>query len=135
MSDKPLDAAQDKPKPKMLVVEDDPAVGSMFLDIFCTRFQILLAKSSTEAFANFAKNPDVALMILDGNLAGDDNSLEFCAEAKKSFHGPMICISSDEPMQKKMLELGCTRCFPKPDAVISTYIFLEDYGSRQDQPL
>ena len=57
----------------------------------------------------FGENPDIEVIVLDACVPGlTPTTFGLIESFRKTFHGPMIAISSEEHFRKEMLQLGCS---------------------------
>lgn len=95
-------------KPKVLIVEDFPQWQRIFqreLEDFC---EVLLAGTVEKGEQLYKANPDVALIIMDACVPGDEpTTLELIKKIRETFKGPMIGTSSMSNYRSALLEAGC----------------------------
>lgn len=92
-------------RPKILIVEDDARWHAMwnFEDVEAIR-----AFSIKEAREKFLTNRDIVLIAMDACVPGDSPTTPpLVREFRKTFHGPIIAISSSESYQQILLNAGC----------------------------
>lgn len=105
---------------KVLIVEDDETIQKMYRALLKDKVILLQAYSVEEGFSLFQKNPDVALIVVDGCLgSGELNSLPLIRDLRRSFKGHMIAASGREDYRNEMTkkeesgEERCSRASPK----------------------
>jgi DNA-binding response OmpR family regulator len=102
-------------KPKIVVVEDDPALASLLCEYLSGHgFSIEVLPRAAEAVRKIcALRPD--LVVLDIMLP-DGSGLDICRDLRKSWSGPVIFLTAlDEDTDVVVgLELGADDYIPKP---------------------
>ena len=105
---------------KVLIIEDDQETQELYRDILkisdpTHRITLLMASTQPDAEMLFSDNPDISVIIFDGNVPGgkEKTTLALITKFRQSFKGPMIATSNDEKLQKIMVEIGCSHRSPK----------------------
>ncbi|SRR5579884_911356 len=99
---------------KILVVEDDPAIGSVLKEALGEEYQIWLASTGAEGERLLNEvHPD--LLILDIMLP-DADGLVFCAQLRPRFQVPVILLSASQRQADRVLglKLGADDFVSKP---------------------
>ena len=100
--------------PKILMVED----SHEFRDLWRERFEeaypegcaLLFAAFVSEALDLLKANPDVDLVIVDGQIGSERRSelgTTFAREARTFYRGPMVAASSVREMNDMLVDAGC----------------------------
>jgi len=94
---------------KVLLVEDYPAWIKIIKEDLGGAAEVLSATTVEEAEKMFEDNPDIALIIMDACVPGDEiNTLPLVKKIRETFTGPIIAISANDLYRKKLVEAGCT---------------------------
>ncbi|MFB0565455.1 MAG: response regulator [Candidatus Aminicenantaceae bacterium] len=100
---------------RIVVVDDDEAIRKTFFLILHKKYQVYLAKDSSEALKRF-KNADIDLIIADLKLSSL-NGLEMIAKFRESgYKGEAILISAypDLIVIDDLSQFGISHFFAKP---------------------
>ena len=104
-------------KPKVLVVEDDPAGGRMLRALFQAEgCEVLIAARGAEALAAAAKEADWGVVFLDLGLPDMDGMQVLEALKKTHPEVPVVILTGDTelPTAIKAIQLGALNYFTKP---------------------
>ncbi|MFA6338715.1 MAG: hypothetical protein WCW87_01485 [Candidatus Paceibacterota bacterium] len=94
---------------KVLVVEDQKWFHDALHHWFDGDLKIVSALSIKEAEKQFASNPDIDVILMDGCVPGNEfNTRALVLKFRETFNGPMIAISSIEEYQDLLVEAGCS---------------------------
>jgi len=94
---------------KILLVEDYPSWIKIIKGDLEGAAEVLSATTVEEAEKMFGDNPDIALVIMDACVPGDEiNTLPLVKKIRETFAGPIIAISASDLYRKKLVEAGCT---------------------------
>jgi DNA-binding response OmpR family regulator len=105
-------------KPKILIVEDEPAVLLLMVYLLtCAGCEVLTARTANEGM-QLAKNGDLDLVTLDIDLP-EMSGFEICRRLKqdpRSRHLPVVFVSGRtcEEDRRRGLELGAADYIEKP---------------------
>jgi two-component system nitrogen regulation response regulator GlnG len=105
------------PKPKILIVEDDPAGGRMMRALFQSEnCDVLVAQQGLEALALAEKNPTINAVFLDLGLPDLDGMAVLAALKKSRPELPVVILTGDTelPTAVKAIQLGALNYFTKP---------------------
>jgi CheY-like chemotaxis protein len=93
---------------KVLIVEDNPTYSHMIRRNLEDKVLIAQAFTTKEAEAIFQRNPDLAVILMDACVPGDNpNTMWLVKKMRETFTGPIIAISSVSDYRKKLMEAGC----------------------------
>jgi DNA-binding response OmpR family regulator len=94
--------------PRVLVVDDDRGVHAKLRRALSDKVMLISALSIKTAKEKFAKNPDVAAIVMDACVPGNSSTtLPLVCEIRKTFTGPMIAASGSEHYRQQLLRAGC----------------------------
>lgn len=94
--------------PKVLIIEDERGRQLDYAEALSDKVQILEARSVEEGEQLFAENPDVALIIMDACVPGDEpTTLPLTRRIRETFTGPMVAASSDFYYRRQLMGAGC----------------------------
>jgi len=93
---------------KVLVVEDSETWSKIIKRGLGDKVLVLFALDMVKGAKIFRENPDIALVIMDACVPGDEpNTQILVREIRKTFSGPMIAMSSMPMYRKELLRAGC----------------------------
>ena len=93
---------------KVLVVEDDQHWSGIIRRGFGDKVLVVQAFTVEEAETVFQENPDLAAILMDACVPGDDpNTMWLVKKMRKTFTGPIIAISSNTDYRKELIQSGC----------------------------
>lgn len=94
---------------KILLIEDTIHFQEQWaLALTGVEVEIITATTPQEARDQFAKHPDVALIVMDGCLLTDfPNTIDLTKQIRQTFSGPMIAASRSSNINKQLREAGC----------------------------
>ena len=93
---------------KVLIVEDDFVRQGKWIRKLDDLVEILSAVSIKQAEEKFAGNPDIACIVMDACVPGDDINTESLVHSfRKKFKGPIIAISSISQYIARLALAGC----------------------------
>ncbi len=112
-----IETIEDRNKPELLVVEDDPSLSGYLKEVLSTDYRVVRGNSAEEGF-RLATSKQPALILCDVMLPGM-NGFEFCEKVKshsKTRHIPLILLSalSDQENQLTGLKHGADDYITKP---------------------
>jgi DNA-binding response OmpR family regulator len=112
-----IDADAGRKAPLVLVVDDDPetiAFLSRMLDAW--GFSVLTAMDGVEALRHLAKNPAIALVLLDMKLPGCSglDILQKMMTRKPGLNVIMISAVADREIARNAVKIGAVDFLPKP---------------------
>jgi response regulator of citrate/malate metabolism len=118
--------------PKLLILEDYPSFIEAMRRVFertCFKDGLLIAETIEEARHIVTANPDLAFITIDGRVperVGERPiySLDFVRWLRKSnYRGCAIAVSSDDELNKRLVEAGCDFAWPKSKLFgLTTYL-------------
>ncbi len=93
---------------KVLLVEDYPGWIKIIKGGLENEAEVLSAVTIREAENIFSENSDIAIIIMDACVPGDEpNTLPLVKKIRETFKGPIIAISSSDSYRKQLVEAGC----------------------------
>ncbi len=107
--------------PKILIVEDDPEIQRAYARELRHRAEVLAATTLEAGERLFREHPDIAGIIMDGNVPGASTTFVLVHEMRKTFKGPIIAASGDEHANNALLRAGCSAVCSKPSPTIALY--------------
>jgi len=91
-----------------MIVEDSKAWSDIIKRGLGDKVSVFCAYNLIEGARIFEENPDMAVVIMDACVPGDEpNAQILVREIRKTFKGPMIAMSSMEKFRKVLLAAGC----------------------------
>ena len=104
------------PIKKVLVIEDDPQVQRTISRILMRKkCESIPAFTVNEARILFNEHSnELCIIIFDGSLERDGDTLPLVIEFQASFLGPMIAISANKSLNINLMRAGCTHTGTKP---------------------
>ena len=100
--------------PKVLVVEDEFRHQRSWKDSLHGKVEIMSAYTIEEAEGLFFANVDVALIVMDACVPGDDPTTPpLVQKMRETFFGPIIAASSDWGYRQELMAAGCDHECPK----------------------
>lgn len=111
--------------PKVLIVEDDEGLIETY-EICLDFVQVLIARTVREAEEAFTKH-EIAVVVMDGHVKGDEPITVRLVRQMKSLRPELkiIANSSDDRLQKKLLEAGCSMSCKKdtvPEKLLKMFV-------------
>jgi len=103
-------------KEKILVIDDDPDIGTMIKMILEYKGYSVIVAERAEQASEALKNDGFDLIIMDMLLSGV-NGTDLCSEFKKDSsiaHIPIIMISAHPNAKEICLQAGADEFIPKP---------------------
>jgi DNA-binding response OmpR family regulator len=109
--------SQAKPKKRVLIAEDDPAISRMLEKVLCREYEVVLTADGREAVASAAKVPP-HLLLLDIMMPGLDglSVARQIREMPRTKNVPIIFLTAkDGPMDViKGIQFGARHYITKP---------------------
>jgi|SRR3989338_2547224 len=101
---------------KVLVVEDEEYIYEDWRRELGNKVVLISALSIKEAEEHFTANPDIAAIVMDACVPGDEpTTLPLVRKFRETFTGPMIAISSVGSYRQELIEAGCDHESEKAD--------------------
>lgn len=105
-----------KLRPKVLIVEDRRINQEIYAAELQGKVFLMQAMNLEDGQRLFMENPDVALIVMDACLSGDEpDSISLVKKIRETFSGPMIAASAAAEYRKLLLRAGCSHESPKCD--------------------
>ncbi|OHA66245.1 MAG: hypothetical protein A3D63_01230 [Candidatus Wildermuthbacteria bacterium RIFCSPHIGHO2_02_FULL_49_17] len=102
---------------KVLVVEDDQYWSGIIRRGLKGKVLVAQAFTTEEAEAVFQESPDLAVILMDACVPGDDpNTMWLVRKMRETFTGPIIAISSNSDYRKELIQAGCDHEAEKTEA-------------------
>ncbi len=116
----------------MLIIEDNPQVQNTLIRLFHRKkFEPVSAFTPTEAQKLFYQHQaDLKLIIIDGNLMVERDTVPLVTEFRPLFSGTMIAISADEDINQELVAEGCDLYGTKPEIMDPIIKALENLKHR-----
>jgi DNA-binding NtrC family response regulator len=104
---------------RVLIIEDDIPLSEAFRKrLTHNGFEVVLARTKSEAYKAFDANPDFFVMLVDGWMDGATDTCDLIREFRKTYKGHMIAMSGKDDTREHQVEAGCNHeSFNKPRAV------------------
>lgn len=100
---------------KVLIVEDEEdwqGIWGRFLKR--EGIEVLEGLTLKEGEQLFESNPDLALVIMDGCVGGEElNSTPLVQKMRLTFNGPIVAASGSSSFRKQLMKIGCSHEAPK----------------------
>lgn len=117
----------------VLVVEDDPKLGSLVLRGFAAQGVAgRLATTGDEALRLLKQGTDIDAVVLDVRLAHPDG-IEVCRQARRDrFTGPIVVVSAHEgsSQRERALAAGADRYVGKPFELAALVALVRELAER-----
>lgn len=95
-------------KKKVLFVEDRAWQQKDWLEALDGKVEIISALSIAEAEEKFTANTDIAAIVMDACVPGDEpNTIPLVKKFRETFTGPMIATSSYFGYRQMLVRAGC----------------------------
>lgn len=92
---------------KVLAVEDEEMIQNLWRRQLEGKVEIISAFTIKEAEGKFSANPDVAVILMDGCMPGNElNTLPLVRKFRETFTGQMIATSSR--FSWELVKAGCS---------------------------
>lgn len=101
---------------KALVVDDQVDHHELITDMFAPDFLVLRALDTNEGLQMFTANPDLDLIIMDGQMPGDMTPPDLVRHMRRTFKGPIVACSADDRAHDGLMAAGCDLIARKPNA-------------------
>lgn len=103
----------------VLIIEDDHQIQKALIKIFHReKFESVSAFTPTEAQKLFYQHRAcLKLIIIDGNLVAERDTLPLVTEFRPLFSGTMIAISANEDINQELMAKGCDLYGTKPEII------------------
>lgn len=99
---------------KVLVVEDDPERRAQYAARCGGQIELMMAETIEKAEELFAANPDLAAIVMDACVPGDEpTTVPLVGKFRKTFTGPIIAASSEPDFRRELMRAGCSHESPK----------------------
>ncbi|QXV65278.1 response regulator [Mucilaginibacter achroorhodeus] len=101
---------------KVLVIEDEPVIGEMMCILLEIEGYKVISLSDTASAMRKLKNEEVALVMLDLNLAGEDGQqvCRYIKEQPDLKHTPVVLVSASPDLPQIKDKCGADDYLSKP---------------------